>query len=97
MTAAADPAVAIAATLADAAGHIADALPEVMILTRGGEHFERRLRPYLNEVTHCLASAIEAALVASADAAEKMGLTGQRVGEAQMLAAARAYLDEVAA
>lgn len=93
MTDVADPTAAIAATLANAACHVADALPELMILTRGGEHFERRLRPYLNEVTHCLASALEAALEASADAAGTMGLADQRAGEAEMLAAARAFLN----
>ncbi|MCI1143177.1 hypothetical protein MOP88_14100 [Sphingomonas sp. WKB10] len=97
MTEAADPAAAIAALLADAACHIADALPELMILTRGGEHFERRLRPYLNEVTHCLASALEAALEASADAEAQLGIADRRVGEDAMRTAARTYLDVAAA
>lgn len=89
-----DPAATIAALLADAAGHTADALPELLILARGGIHFETRLRPYLGEVIHCLSSALEAALIASADAQAAFGSMPKRAGEGVLAETVRAYLDE---
>lgn len=87
-------AAGVAIVLADAAGHAADALPELLILSRGGPRFDARLRPYLNEVTHCLASALEAALIASRDA-ELAGIGPARgAGEDDLAAAAASYLDQ---
>jgi len=79
---------------ADAAGHAADALPELLILARGGVHFDVRVRPYLNEVIHCLGSALEAALAASVDA-ERAGAVGTRKdGEDDLAIAVRDFLDQ---
>ena len=90
-------AAGVAIVLADAAGHAADALPELLILSRGGPRFDARLRSYLNEITHCLASALEAALIASHDA-ELAGIgAARRAGEDDLAAAATAFLDQARA
>ncbi|SEM55106.1 hypothetical protein SAMN05192583_0595 [Sphingomonas gellani] len=87
---------AIAPLLADAAGHAADALPELLILARGGQHFATRFRRYADEVIHCLASGLEAVLIASHDAeAASIGLP-RKDGEDALAAACRDYLDRAA-
>jgi hypothetical protein len=88
-----DPVAAIAAGLSEAACHTADALPELLVLARGGDRFATRARPYLNEVIHCLASALEAALVASHDA-ERAGIGAARKdGEGALAVVVRDFLD----
>lgn len=89
--------VEITVLLADAAGHVADALPELLILARGGKHFENRFRPYLNEAIHCLASALEACLIASLDG-ERAGIgTARKGGEDAVAIMVRDFLDRPAA
>ncbi len=79
--------------ITDAVGHIADALPELLVLARGGKHFETRARPYLNEAIHCLASALEGCLIASADA-ERAGMgVARKDGEEPVRIILRDFLD----
>ena len=83
--------------ITDAVGHIADALPEMLVLARGGKHFETRVRPYLNEVIHCLASALEGCLIASSDA-ERAGMGAPReAGEDALAMFLRDFLDRAGA
>lgn len=89
-------AAAIAARLSEAASHAADALPELLVLARGGPQFETRLRPYLNEAAHCLASALEAVLAASRDA-ERLGVgLPRKAGEEAVAIVVRDFLDRSA-
>jgi hypothetical protein len=83
--------------ITDAVGHIADALPELLVLARGGKQFETRVRPYLNEAIHCLASALEGCLIASPDA-ERAGMGPPRkAGEDAVAIILRDFLDRAGA
>lgn len=83
--------------ITDAVGHIADALPELLVLARGGKNFETRVRPYLNEAIHCLASALEGCLIASHDA-ERAGMGAPRKGGEDAVAIIlRDFLDRAGA
>jgi len=86
-------AAAAAALIADAAGHAADALPELLVLARGGGHFDARVRPYLNEAIHCLASSLEAALIASHDVGSAGVGLPRKGGEDTLAVVVRDFLD----
>ena len=87
----------ITPVLADAVGHIADALPELLVLARGGKHFETRVRPYLNEAIHCLASALEGCLIASHDAERAGSGLPRKGGEDAVAIILRDFLERAVA
>jgi len=88
----ADPAALAAATLADAAGHAAEAVPELLRLARPLGADRAFSRPALNEAIHCLASGLEAALDASCVIEADLRGEPRREGETALLIMVRDFL-----